>query len=376
MRLLRSNTLLLLAFLGFVTTAHAQVFSNKVVGKKHKDEADSLKQSTYPYILPIWGEKVTKRGFNLPYSAGISVQYFGQSSDLVIDNLNVGFNLGPTHNLDGVVRFDKVKSSSDGISLRPDVWVLPFLNVYGIFGQSKASTDVGYGIWVPDSSGGERQVAGLETKVDFDATTFGLGLTPTIGVGGGWLALDMNFTWTDVPQLSEPASAFVFDPRLGKIFTLRNPDENINFWVGGFRLRLNTGTDGSIPLGDALPIDKWQSSVNQGIEGVTKASQEIDAWWNGLTPEQQAQPVNIARHEAALAALSRASGFLDAANQAVSNASNSTVQYSLDKRQENAWNVMAGAQYQLNKSWMFRIELGGLTSRTHLIAGAQYRFGL
>ncbi len=358
------------------TTARAQVFSNMEIGKNNA-LADSLKHSEYPYALPIWGAKATARGFSLPYSAGLSVQYFGQRSDIVIENLMVGFNHGPMYDLDGLVRFDETRAISDGLSLRPDVWIFPFLNVYGIFGQSKASTEVGYGIWLPDSTGQEQEIAAFATSVDFDATTFGFGITPTIGVGGGWMALDMNFTWTDIPQLDDPASAFVFDPRVGKSFRLGNdPNENINFWVGGFRLKINTGTTGSIPLSDALPIDQWQATVDQGVEQVTARNAEVEAWWDALSPEQQANPFYRARYEAAKSAIERAAGFLQAADQAVANASSSSVQYSLDKRPEDMWNLIVGGQYQMSKSWMFRAEVGVLTSRTHVIAGAQYRFGL
>ena len=356
--------------------AHAQVFTNKVVGKSNQAYLDSLKHYIYPYALPIWGDKATKRGYDLPYSAGLSMQYFGQRSDLIIENLNVGFNGGTMHDLDGIVRFDKAKSSSDGVSLRPDIWLYPFLNIYGIFGVSAASTDVGYGIWLPDSSGHEQEILHLNTKVDFTAATLGFGITPTLGVGGGWLALDMNFTWTDVPQLSKPAQAFVFDPRMGKSFKLRRPDENINVWVGGFRFAINTGTTGSIPLSDALPIDQWQGSIDQAQTEVARRNADIDAWWNSLTPPQQANPVNIAKYQASKAALSRAGAFLENADQAVAHAGSSTVDYSIDKRPADLWNFLVGGQYQLNKSWMFRLEVGFLTSRTQLISGVQYRFGI
>ena len=359
-----------------VLPAHAQVFTNKVVGKSNQAYLDSLKHYIYPYALPIWGDKATKRGYDLPYSAGLSMQYFGQRSDLIIENLNVGFNGGTMHDLDGIVRFDKAKSSSDGVSLRPDIWLYPFLNIYGIFGVSAASTDVGYGIWLPDSSGHEQEILHLNTKVDFTAATLGFGITPTLGVGGGWLALDMNFTWTDVPQLSKPAQAFVFDPRMGKSFKLRRPDENINVWVGGFRFAINTGTTGSIPLSDALPIDQWQGSINQAQAEVARRNADIDAWWNSLTPPQQANPVNIAKYQASKAALSRAGAFLENADQAVAHAGSSTVDYSIDKRPADLWNFLVGGQYQLNKSWMFRLEVGFLTSRTQLISGLQYRFGI
>jgi len=125
----------------------------------------------------------------------------------------------------------RLKATSGSVSLRPDVWVLPFLNVYAIFGQGKGSTEVGYSIWLPDSSGGETKVTSLSTKVDFDATTVGFGLTPTIGVGGGWLALDMNFTWTDVPQLDQQAQACRQAQRLGAHQAIEHPRQRLSVQV-------------------------------------------------------------------------------------------------------------------------------------------------
>ena len=81
------NKSILLATIFFTSLqAGAQVFTNKEVGKKSQDIADSLKQSEYPYSLPIWGAKATKAGYNLPYSAGVSVNYLWQESDIIIEN--------------------------------------------------------------------------------------------------------------------------------------------------------------------------------------------------------------------------------------------------------------------------------------------------
>ena len=93
----RFAMLLLVAFVG--QHSFGQVYSNKEVGKKNQDIVDSLKTAEYPYILPIWGAKAAKKGYNLPYSAGLGVNYLWQESDLVIENLQVGFNHGPLHNL-------------------------------------------------------------------------------------------------------------------------------------------------------------------------------------------------------------------------------------------------------------------------------------
>jgi hypothetical protein len=369
----------LFLFLGITALeVDGQVFTNKEVGKKNEGLSDSLKKSEYPYTLPIWGAKATKAGYNLPYSAGFSAQYFTQKSDIVIDNLNVGFNNGPMYNLDGLVRFDKARATASAATVRPDIWLFPFLNIYGILGKASASTEVGFGVWIPDSSGTEKQILSTSTVVEFNTSTFGIGITPTIGIAGGFLALDMNVAWTDVPQLNKPARSFVFGPRLGKAFKLKKPESNIAVWVGGFRVSLSSETNGSINLSEVFSEGggEIKGKIDQGIQKVNDAQQQVDAWWNGLTPPQQSSPVNKAKYEAANAALARTGEILNAADAAINHISNSTVQYSMDKRVKDPWNFITGAQYQLNKHWMLRAEVGFLGSRNQFLTGLQYRFGL
>lgn len=368
---------MLLFFLGILSCiGFAQVFTNKEVGKKNADFIDSLKKSDYPYSLPILGAKATKAGYNLPYSAGISAQYFWQQSDLVIDNLNVGFNNGPMYNLDEIVRFDKASATASAFTIRPDIWLFPFLNIYAILGKAQASTEVGFGVWVKDSANKDVQIASASTLIEFNTSTYGIGFTPTIGVGGGFLALDMNVAWTDVPQLSKPAQSFIFGPRLGKNFKVNRRDQTVAFWVGAFRVHLSSETNGSIALSEVLPEGEFGSKIDQGIEKVAKTQQEVDAWWASLTPAQQQNPVNQAKHNTANRVLDRAGELLASADNAVNNIASSTVQYSMDKRPKDPWNFIVGSQYQLNKHWMLRGEFGFLGSRTQYLLGLQWRFGL
>ena len=353
-----------------------QVFTNKEVGKKNKLLIDSLKQSDYPYTLPIWGAKATKAGYDLPYSAGVSVQYFWQESALEISNLNVGFNNGPMYNLDEIVRFDDAIATAQAVTIRPDVWVFPFLNVYGIFGSASASTQVDFGIWIPDPTGASREVFKTGTLVEFQTITAGFGITPTIGVGGGFFALDMNVTWTDVPQLDKPAFTFVFGPRFGKNFKFKKPEQSIAFWVGGFRIHTRSSTAGSINLSEVINTDGLQEKVDNGIIKVGDAQVQTDSWWNGLSPVEQRNPVNVAKYETANRALGRAGEILNSADQALNDGNSATVQYAMDKQLKDMWNFIVGSQYQLNKHWMLRGEAGFLGSRTQVMVGLQYRFGL
>jgi hypothetical protein len=294
----------------------------------------------------------------------------------VIENLEVGFNNGPMHNLDQIVRFRDAESNAQGINFRPDIWVLPFLNVYAVFARSQPSTTVDFDIYAPDADGNWSEVAAFNTKADFNATTTGFGLTPTIGVGGGWAAFDMNFTWSDIPELQEPAFAFVFGPRFGHTIKLKKRDRNFAWWVGGFRLKINTGTTGSIQLNELMDTQGLQAKVDNGLANVEAKQEAVNTWWNGLTDIEKQKPSNVAKYETANRALSTAGGFLENMDEALNDEDHASVQYSLDKKQKDMWNFIVGAQYQHNKSWMVRLEYGFLGSRNQIIAGLQYRFGL
>ena len=363
-------------FSGVFSLIEAQVSANKEVGKRNQAYADSLKNSEYPYILPIWGDKVTKMGISLPYSAGVSVQYLWQESDIIIDNLMVGFNNNEKYNLDQIVRFNETKSTANAMNFRPDVWVLPFLNVYGIIATSQLSTIVDYSIFVPDSLGNSKEAIRLNSKANFNATSFGFGVTPTFAVAGLFVALDMNFTWNDIPELKKPAFAFVLGPRLGKTFKFKKPERNIALWVGGFRLKLNSGTEGSLLMKDVLDLSDLQPKIDAASIKVDEAYVQVDTWWNNLSPAEQKKPGNIAKYERANSAITKADGYVGSLDEALNDSQQASVQYSLDKRPANMWNFIVGTQFQINKHWMIRAEYGFLGTRNQFITGLQYRFGL
>jgi hypothetical protein len=376
MKQIEFKILILAGLMLFAFGASAQVYTNKEAGKKNGVLEDSLKRTEYPYALPILGKKAAARGFNLPYSAGISAQVFWQESDIIIENLMVGFNNGEMYNVDEVVRFDNAVATASALTVRPDIWLFPFLNIYGILGWSMASTDVGFGIWIPDSTNTPVEILSMDSKVDFNATTMGFGMTPTFGVAGLFIALDMNVAWTDVPQLSKPARTFVFGPRIGKSIKFKKPDRSISFWTGGFRVALNSETYGSVNLADVLPTEDLGAKIDEGYQKLDDAQMSVDEWWAGLTPLEQEKPSNKARYEAANATIDKAGELMVSLEGAVNDISNSTVQYSMDKRPKDKWNFIMGTQFQLNKHWMARFEAGFLSSRTQFMGGVQYRFGL
>lgn len=274
--------------------------------------------------------------------------------------------------LDDVITFNNSVSESYSINVRPDIWLFPFLNVYGILASTWATTRVDFSVYAPGGETSE-EILRMETAAEFHGTTFGIGMTPTMGVANGWMALDMNFTWTDLQELSEPAFAFIFDPRFGKTFKFKKPERNIAVWAGGFRVSLNTGTTGSLPLDGLLPPDS-EEKIENGYTRLDEAQQNLDNWYNNLDQRQQERYQQL--YDRGNEAIQKGSDLLTELEYKLNDDVSSTVQYSLDKKQEGLWNFLLGAQYQHNKNWMIRAEMGFLRSRTQFIGGLQYRFGL
>jgi hypothetical protein len=353
-----------------------QVYSDKVVGKKNEALKDSIEAKPYPYKLPIWGAKVAALGYDLPYSAGVSVNYFTQESSLILSNLYVGFNNGPQLDLNEIVRFDDCKAAASATTVRPDIWLFPFLNVYGLIGKGNSSTTVNAGIYVPNLNGEWNQIYAFSTKANFTVSTFGFGMTPTMGIGGGWLALDMNCAWTNVSALDKPVFTYVFGPRLGKTFKFKKPEQNIAVWVGGFRVQFTSETSGSMNLSEVVPVDQLQPKIDAGMQKVENGQTAVNDWWTGLKPIEKTDPVNIAKYQAATRVLDRADNLLTNMDNALNDDKSATVQYSLDKNLKDKWNFLVGSQYQYNKHIMLRAEYGFLGSRQQFMCSLQYRFRL
>lgn len=347
--------------------SYSQVYSE--LNNKKKDTLE------YKYMLPIFGKKTHALGFDLPYSAGISLNYLTQKSNIIISNVSVGFNNSELYNVDNLIRFNKTTATSNGLNIRPDLWIFPFLNVYGIFAQATTNTNVDVSVVIPRINDSE-ELFRIQTNPEFNTTTVGFGLTPTAGFFGGWIALDMNFTWTDVDAQENPVYAFVFDPRIGKTFNFKKPERNISLWVGGFRVKVSRDTRGSLALNEILPVNQWEEKIMNGQIKVGEAQIELDDWWNSLSSIQQSNPVNIAKREGNQLKLNAASRILNGAENALDIAGNSTIQYTLDKKQETMWNFIVGTQFQLNKHWMIRAEYGYSSGREQFFGGLQYRFGL
>jgi hypothetical protein len=123
-------------------------------------------------------------------------------------------------------------------------------------------------------------------------------------------------------------------------------------------------------------VDDLQIKVDEGMARVDKGYENVENWWDGLSEREQNNPLNQAKYETANRALGKASGVLTSVDGALNDENESTVQYPLEKTLKDKWNFVIGSQFQFNKHWMIRAEVGFLGSRKQIMGGLQYRLGL
>lgn len=339
--------LLIICSLTYVSQAQ---YSERRLSKNQQDYVDSLKKIDYPYKLPILGKKAYKLGIDIPYAGGMMVNYFGVTSSLIIENLQLGLS---SNNVDipltpiDFVEFGSNKVSGNTINVRPDVWILPFLDVYGVFAYGGSRTEVN--LVAPIK---------LQSIVEQSVKTAGFGLTAAFVVGPVLVIIDNNWTWTKPEKLDDPVSGKTFSFRLGHNFQFhRRPHQSLAAWVGGMRLKIGSGTVGQISLSEALPSDFW-SKKDQVVN-------EYYDWYNGLDPSK---PADLIKKDVADRVLTPIIERIDAAD------GSAVIRYGIDKRPKEEWNMIVGAQYQLSKRWSFRSEAGIVGDRKSLLVSASYRF--
>ena len=336
---------IIIVFLCFNVHHVSGQYANTKVKTKHQTYTDSLKQVEYKYTFPILGQGAYKKGFDIPYPAGLMANYMWMKQNLIFENMQLGLK---TDNIDipltdvDFIKFGENTNTSYAYNVRPDLWVLPFLNVYGIFGGGQSRTEVNLTAPFP-----------LYSNVEQGLTTAGFGVMGAGGIGPVWFSVDANWTWSKPELLDRPVRVNVLGIRLGHTFVFKNkPQSNIALWVGAMRMEMNSDTKGEIKLIDALPPETWERKD----EIVTNYYD----WYENVA--------TIPQKKVADQVLTPIVERIDQAD------GNSIIRYGMDKQVKEVWNGTLGIQYQLNKRWMVRSEGGIIGNRKSFLISVNYRF--
>lgn len=301
----------------------------------------------YPYKLPFLGAKAYENGFNLPLPAGFMLNYFIANQDVVIPEIAVGFADGilpeiPLTDITRIIDFEEVSATAWSINVRPDIWIFPFLNVYGIFGKAYAQTNVKLSYPIE-----------LSAQANLEGSSYGIGTTGAFGVGPFFCVMDGNWVWSNMDNFTEPVKSSTFSMRLGKAFTINESKQsNFAIWAGAMRIRMGNITEGHITLRDVLPDETW-----------AKRDEVVNNYWAWYEEQDAAQKLFADKI------------FTPIVNNIAEADGAGTIHYKLEKKPKQEWNMIIGGQYQINPKWQLRTEGGIVGNRKSFLFSANYRFG-
>jgi hypothetical protein len=196
----------------------------------------------------------------LPRTWGIGIDYFDMSQPFQIDSLTLVDFIdtpgGPIPvDLGGLLAPDPslldVDNDLTSHDIKIDVWVLPFLNVFGIYGQIDGDTHIdlrALGLPLPPETN--------SLTFSYDGDVYGGGLVLAFG-GDKWFG-SVTGTFTDTSlggSFKSSVSATTIQPRLGLRF-----GDHTEVWVGGYFLDAEEKHSGTVDLdlglvGGELPVD-------------------------------------------------------------------------------------------------------------------------
>jgi opacity protein-like surface antigen len=335
-------------------------YTTKKVRSVHQVYTDSLKQIEYNYVFPFLGQGAYRQGFDIPYPIGFMANYFWSDQGILIDNFQLGyqsaynpdrsFPLQPFVDENGtpIIKFGDSRNQAWSLNVRPDIWIFPFLNVYGIFGVGGSITEVNI-----ESVFGNEDLS-FSSSVDQKINTAGVGVMAAGGVGPVWISGDFNVTWNKPELLDKATLAIVMGLRLGKTFTFKKkPYSNIAVWIGTMRVDIQSETIGAIKLQDAVSQEFWDKKD----QFVADYNAWYDANYNDLSLKDKI----------------KADLLMNVVEGIDQRDGESIIQYGMDKQVTEKWNMLLGAQYQINKRWQIRFEAGLIGDRKSFLSSVNYR---
>ena len=310
----------------------------------------------WPYVLPIWGQKVADRNIELQLPLGLNVNYVYNQMSLELTEFSMNFFDG--ENLDDIINpetlnFTETIATTNGVNLRADAWILPFLNVYGIYSKNEGSTKVSFQPQVVENNlgpnGNLKEIRTLEKPIDvpevlFSTNSFGIGATSVYGWDDYFVSVDGNVTWTTSDLLAETVTFFVGSARIGRRATFRN-NMKLAVYIGAMyrdfvNKQNNTGS---------LAVPQLDEAMVRAIDGFSAINNEQIALWESL-------PDATPGKDEKLAELYARDERLDYAKDRVENSN--AINYNINKEIINNWSTQIGFNFEISSHWMYRAELG------------------
>ena len=210
--------------------------------KKLEEYRKSMEVEPVSQFPPFFGKKIREMGYSLPlpFGVGVSSMIMRQTNkisdfNLVIQGEQVPYDL----------KFYNAVSTDMNLSFRPDIWIFPFLNVYGVAGLTSGSISPSIivpGISVDHPLLGEIDIVKpieINSTIEYKGTTYGIGSTAAGGFRSFFFTLDYNYTLSDMDVIPQTVKVHTLTPRVGILLDAFKTIGTGTLWIGAMYVDVN-----------------------------------------------------------------------------------------------------------------------------------------
>ena len=212
----------------------------------------------YNGLFPLLGKKMHAKGhqFDAPYGVGIHALYYTQSftvSDLIIKDSTSRVSITPD------TMIQDTKAGEYQVTIRPNVWILPFLNVYGIAGYTEG--EISPELHIPSFTLHIEDVGSLpidttfelKDKLKYHGPTFGLGATFATRIGRYFILADYHYSETNPDDLEGKLYYNSFSMKAGIRFRPKKNNHRFAMWAGSQYLSNKQTFRGTVNIEEISP---------------------------------------------------------------------------------------------------------------------------
>jgi len=235
--------------------------------------------------LPIWGQEVIDRGYDLPLPFGIGMVLASIDHELLLDNLKVGAS--GSGNLQDVpsVSFGDVDDSVVNATVKFDVWLLPFLNLFAIAGYVEGETTINIDIDLdeafPGLCGGTCGVRSLTAEPQYSGNVGGLGMNLVGGFKNYFAMVNATYSVAEVDIVpGTEVKSLNISPRIGMQLGL-GPQSMLALYTGATYLEYDMKIAGTAELPGVGLIDfEVDASEKENWNYLLGANWDITKRWS------------------------------------------------------------------------------------------------
>ncbi len=239
-----------------------------IINSKYKTWETDKKIST----LPFCNQKQHDRGNSTPLPYGVSIHSFYYNQNYFGTDLRmVGEVKGSNGPIPVTIVVDSMYQNTSVMefktNIRPNIWLFPFLNIYGIIGYTAGQvnpdiTVTKFHVEIINEADTIHQPVdtsfSITEKPVFHGPSFGAGVTLSVGFSMFFLLIDYNFIMSNPLQVDGNLYSHSIMPKLGILLGNKSKHLKGAIWVGAMGFYNDQFFSGEVDIRD---IDKDLESL-------------------------------------------------------------------------------------------------------------------